>query len=166
MPSTAEVTKEYFDAVGRQDLEKMAEMWAEGGSSRLVGLAELRAPGGVVDWFAELFACFPDFTLTIDETVVEGNRAVARWTAVATFDGTGTFEGFKPNGAKIRIEGMDILRIEEGRIQTLIAFLNGLDLARQIGAVPPAGSAADKAMAAAFNAKTAVVSKLKRHRQS
>ena len=166
MPSTAEVTKEYFDAVGRQDLEKMAEMWAEGGTSRLVGLAELRGPEGVVGWFAELFACFPDFALTIDETVIEGDEAVARWTAVATFDGTGTFEGFKPNGAKIRVEGMDILHIEDGKIQTLIAFLNGLDLARQIGAVPPAGSTADKAMAAAFNAKTTLVSKLKRNRKS
>lgn len=161
MPSTAEVTKEYFDAVGRQDLAKMAEMWAEGGSSRLVGLAELRAPEGVVGWFSELFACFPDFALTIDQTVIDGNEAVARWTAVATFDGTGTFEGFKPNGAKIRIEGMDILHIEDGRIQTLIAFLNGLDLARQIGAVPPAGSAADRAMAAAFNAKTAITAKVR-----
>jgi len=161
MPSTAEVTKEYFDAVGRQDLETMAAMWADGGSSRLVGLAELRAPEGVVDWFAELFRCFPDFALTIDQTVIEGNESVARWTAVATFDGEGTFEGFKPNGAKIRIEGMDVLHIEDGQIQTLIAFLNGLDLARQIGAVPPAGSAPDRAMAAAFNAKTAVTAKLR-----
>jgi len=138
----------------------MAGTWAAGGSSRLVGLADLDAPQGVVDWFAELFGCFPDFQLTIDETVVEGEKAVARWTAVATFNGTGTFEGFKPNGASIRIEGMDILTIRDGQIQTLIAFLNGLDLARQIGAVPPAGSAPDKAMAAAFNAKTAVKAKV------
>jgi len=161
MPSTAEVTKEYFDAVGRQDLDRMAGMWADGGSSRLVGLAELSAPGGVVEWFGELFRCFPDFKLTIDQTVVEGDEAVARWTAVATFDGTGVFEGFKPNGAKIRIEGMDILHVEDGKIQTLVAFLNGLDLARQIGAVPPAGSAADRAMAAAFNAKTTVTAKIR-----
>lgn len=160
MPSTAEVTKEYFDAVGRQDLETMASTWADGGSSRLVGLADLDAPQGVVAWFAELFSCFPDFKLTIDETVIEGEKAVARWTATATFNGTGTFEGFKPNGASIRIEGMDILTIRDGQIQTLIAFLNGLDLARQIGAVPPAGSFPDKAMAAAFNAKTAVAAKV------
>jgi hypothetical protein len=55
---------------------------------------------------------------------------------------------------------MDVLHIENGEIRTLIAFLNGLDLARQIGAVPPAGSAADRAMAAAFNAKTAIAKKV------
>ena len=166
MPSTAEVTREHFDAVGRQDLAAMGATWAEGGTSRLVGLAELEAPAGVVEWFSELFGCFPDFKLTIDETVVEGETSVARWTADATFDGSGTFEGFKPNGARIRIEGMDILTIRDSQIQTLIAFLNGLDLARQIGAVPPAGSAPDKAMAAAFNAKTAISLTVKKLRSS
>lgn len=92
--------------------------------------------------------------------MTEGNTAVVRWSATATFDGIGTFEGFRPNGAKIDIEGIDILEIEDGRIQSLVALLNGLDLARQIGAVPPQGSAADKAMAAAFNAKTTVVEQI------
>lgn len=161
MPSTSETATSYFEAVGRQDLETMAAIWGEGRPSRIVGLVELTAPDGVTEWFGNIFAAFPDFRLVIEEIVTEGNTAVVRWTAKATFDGTGTFEGFKPNGARIDLEGIDILEIEDGRIQSLVAVLNGLDLARQIGAVPPSGSLPDRALAAAFNAKTTIAAKLK-----
>ncbi|MGK2933254.1 MAG: ester cyclase [Solirubrobacterales bacterium] len=161
MPSTTETARTYFEAVGRQDLEAMGDIWGEGRPSRIVGLVELTAPHGVTEWFSGIFAAFPDFALKIEEIVAEGDSAVVRWTAKATFDGTGTFEGFKPNGSKIDIEGIDIVEAKDGKIHSLVAVLNGLDLARQIGAVPPAGSAPDKAMAAAFNAKTAVVAKIR-----
>jgi predicted ester cyclase len=164
MPSTAETAEAYFAAVGRQDVKTMSEIWLEGRTSRIIGLAELTAPDDVAEWFGGMFAAFPDFALKVEQIVTEGNTAVVRWTADATFDGTGTFEGFKPNGAKINLEGIDIVEIEDGRIVSLVAALNGLDLARQIGAVPPAGSLPDKAMAAAFNAKTKIAAELKKLR--
>lgn len=165
MPTTAETVRTYFEAVGRQDLKTMGEIWGEGKPSRIVGLVELTAPHEVTSWFGEVFESFPDFALKIEQIVTESNSAVVRWSAKATFNGTGDFEGFKPNGSTIDIEGMDMLEIEDGRIQSLVAVLNGLDLARQIGAVPPAGSAPDKAMAAAFNAKTMIAAKLKELRK-
>ncbi|MBK8295487.1 MAG: ester cyclase [Solirubrobacterales bacterium] len=141
MPTTAETVRTYFEAVGRQDLKTMGEIWGDHKPSRIVGLVELTAPDEVTEWFAGIFQAFPDFTMKIEQIVTEGNTAVVRWSATATFNGTGNFEGFKPNGSAIDIEGMDILEVEDGRIHSLVAVLNGLDLARQIGAVPPAGSA-------------------------
>lgn len=139
----------------------MCSIWGEGRPSRIVGMVELTSPHGVRSYFNDIFESFPDFALKIEQIVTEGNSAVVRWSATATFDGTGTFEGLKPNGSKIDIEGIDMLEIEDGRIQSLVAILNGLDLARQLGAVPPAGSVPDKAMAAAFNARTAIMAKLR-----
>lgn len=159
MPSTAETAEAYFAAVGRQDLETMTAIWADGRPSRIVGMVELTSPDGVRAYFGNIFRAFPDFSLKVEQMVTEGNRAVVRWSATATFNGTGTFEGLKPNGAEIVIEGIDEVEIVDGRIQSLVAFLNGLDLARQLGAVPPAGSFADKAMASTFNAKTAIAAK-------
>ncbi len=156
MASTAETATEYFEAVGRQDLETMTATWQPGGKSRIIGLVDLEAPAGVSDWFGTLFRAMPDLAMKVENMVTEGNQAAVLWAATATFDGTGEFEGFKPNGARISIEGMDIVEIEDGRIQSLVAIINGLDLARQIGAVPAQGSPADKGLAAAFNAKTAV----------
>ena len=61
-----------------------------------------------------------------------------------------------PNGASIAIKGCDMLTIRDGKIVENHAYLNGTEMARQLGAMPPAGSAAEKGMVGAFNAKTAV----------
>jgi predicted ester cyclase len=151
----ARVAADYFAAVGRRDLDAMVAGWEPGGQSHIVGLANLTAPDGVRDWFGELFRAYPDFTMEVEKVVADGEGAAVHWSATATFDGSGTFEGLKPNGAKIAVEGIDVLSIRDGRVASITAVINGLDLARQIGAVPPRGSAADRLMAHAFNAKTA-----------
>lgn len=164
MPSATEIATEYFAAVGRQDLKGMTDCWQPGKRSRILGLAELEAPQGIADWFGDLFRAFPDFKFVVEKLVGDENWAAIHWSATATFDGLGTFEGFKPNGAKVVLEGIDMIRVEDGRIQSLVAAMNGLDLARQLGAVPPAGSVADRALAGAFNTKTALVSQVKKLR--
>ena len=164
MPSAAETADTYFGAVGRQDLEAMAASWKPGATSDIIGLANLTAPDGVIAWFTELFEAFPDFALVVKKVIADEESAAVHWSATATFNGTGTFEGFKPNGASIDIEGIDIITVEDGLITSLVALQNGLELARQLGVVPPAGSAADKAMAGAINAKTALVEQVKKLR--
>ncbi len=46
-----------------------------------------------------------------------------------------------------------MLTIREGKIVDNYAYMNGTDLARQLGAAPAADSPAEKAMVAAFNAR-------------
>jgi predicted ester cyclase len=165
MPSTREIAEHYFDCVARQDIEGMVECWRPGSRATFVGMEELRAPEDYRSWFGNLFSCFPDFRLEAEEIIAEQDRAAVHWRATGTFDGEGVFEGFRPNGATIDVAGVDLLTLEDGKIVHITALLNGLDMARQLGAVPPKGSFADKAMAGAFNAKTAAVKKLKELRR-
>ncbi|MFA9400342.1 MAG: ester cyclase [Acidobacteriota bacterium] len=161
MPTTTELTAGYFAAVGRRDLEDMIGRWKPGGRSRIVGVAELTAPDGNREWFGALFRAFPDFEMKVESIIAEDNRASVHWSATGTFSGTGKFEGLKPNGARVEIEGIDHLTIEDGQIQQLTAVLNAADLARQLGAMPPTGSVAEKAMLGAFNAKTSAVNRIR-----
>jgi predicted ester cyclase len=161
MPSTSEIAAHYFDCVARQDIDGMIECWRPGSRAVFVGMEELRAPEDYREWFGNLFGCFPDFKLEAQSIIAEGEKASVNWRATGTFDGEGSFEGFRPNGAKIDVEGVDLLTLEDGKIVHIRALLNGLDMARQLGAVPAKGSFADKAMAGAFNAKTAATKKLK-----
>jgi predicted ester cyclase len=161
MTSTTEIATHYFGCVARQDIEGMIECWRPGSRADFVGMEQLRAPEDYRDWFGNLFSCFPDFRLEARQIVAEGNRASVHWRATGTFDGTGTFEGFKPNGASIDIEGVDLLALEDGKIVHITAILNGLDMARQLGAVPPKGSLADRVLAGAFNSKTALAARLR-----
>jgi len=161
MPSTSEIAAGYFDCVARQDVQGMIAAWRPGSRATFVGMEELRAPEDYESWFGNLFRCFPDFRLEAKSIIAEGDRAAVHWRATGTFDGEGLFEGFRPNGARIDLDGVDLLTVEGGQIVEITAILNGLDMARQLGAVPPQGSLADRAMAGAFNAKTAVAKKLR-----
>jgi hypothetical protein len=66
-----------------------------------------------------------------------------------------------PNGRRVELEGLDLLTVEEGKIVSNHAYTNGMEFARQVGALPPQDSGAERAMAAAFNAKTAIEKKIR-----
>ena len=105
----------------------------------------------MVAFFAELFDAFPDWRFDVLETVAEGDGVAVRWRARATFAGPGSFMGFEPNGARVDIEGVDLVRVRDGRDRAIDAYMNGAELARQLGALPPQGSATEERMAKAFN---------------
>ena len=134
---TAAVAKAYFTAVGSRDLDAMIALWEPGGIGEIHGLVELVAPLSYRAWFANLFQAVPDFELKIVEIVAEGEKAAVRWQATGTFDGTARFEGLEPNGAKIEIGGCDVITVREGRLQHNDAYMNGAEMARQLGALPP-----------------------------
>jgi hypothetical protein len=53
------------------------------------------------------------------------------------------------------VRGVDAIQLDpEGRIVENTVYYDGLTFARQIGMLPRQGSAADRAMLAAFNAAT------------
>jgi ketosteroid isomerase-like protein len=160
--STAETARAYFDAVEQRDVQAMAACWKPGSVDHLHGVADLSVPEDLKHWFGNLFAAFPDFTMVVMDLISEGDQAAVRWKATGTFTGDARFEGFIANDAKLETEGLDLLTVSDGLIVDNRAYTNALDQARQIGAIPPQGSAADRAMTEAFNLKTRAVRALRR----
>jgi steroid delta-isomerase-like uncharacterized protein len=151
---TATVARAYFEAVGRRDLDAMEAFYAEGGTGEIHGLVELTVPGTYRPWFANLFQAFPDFHFEILDVLATGEKAAVRWRARGSFTGPVRFEGLEANGAAVDVQGCDVLTIREGRIQRNDAYMNGAEMARQLGALPPVGSTAEKAAVALTNLKT------------
>jgi predicted ester cyclase len=160
--STTAVAKRYFDAIQRREPEAMGACWKPGTTDTLYGMAELRAPEEVSSWFSTLFAAFPDFDLTAMEFVTDGEKVAVHWTATGTFNGDARFEGLDPNGASIELSGLDLLTVRDGLIVDNQAYTNGAEMARQLGAFPPAGSGQEKAILGALNMKTRVAGLLRR----
>ena len=158
----AALARAYFEAVGRRDLDAMTAFFEPGGTGEIHGLVELHVPSSYRAWFGDLFAAFPDFELEIIEVIAESDKAVVRWSATGTFSGSARFEGLDSNGAKVHIQGCDVLTVRDGRIQRNDAYLNAADLARQLGALPPAGSPIERLMTAALNVKTHVIDAIPR----
>jgi steroid delta-isomerase-like uncharacterized protein len=154
MASTPEIAKQYFDALSAHDIDAAVAVWAPGAVDRLVGQQELIAPQGIREYFADLFAAFPDFGFEVLDLTTSRGRTAVRWRARATFAGPGTFQGFAPNGARIEIEGCDVVTVTDDLIQHNDAYLDSGDVARQLGFLPPSGSRAEARLAKVANART------------
>jgi steroid delta-isomerase-like uncharacterized protein len=150
----AEVGRRYFEAVAARDLDAMAACWAPQGVDRFVGDMEVTGPDGVRAYFTELWAAFPDFSFEIGDLTSEGDRCACRWTTTATFAGPGFFQGFAPTGARIEIEGCDVATVRDGKLERNDAFVNQMDIARQLGLLPPQGTAQERQMTALLNGRT------------
>jgi hydroxyacylglutathione hydrolase len=148
------VVSDYFDAIARRDVEAMAALWAPDGEEHIAGLVDTVGPNGVRAYFAEVFAAFPDFAIEVRSTVTEGDRSAVHWTASATH--LGSLWGVAPTGARVDLEGIDMLRVRDGRIVRNDAVLESMSIARELGLLPPAGSPSEQRLFAAFNAKTRV----------
>jgi predicted ester cyclase len=159
------VVREYLEALSAQDLDRALAVWKPGAIDNLHGVAELRAPEGIREYFTELFRAFPDFRLEVVEIAASGELAAARWRTSATFNGPGRFQGFAATGARVEFEGADFFRVVDEQIVANNAYTNAMFLAQQLGILPPAGSPAERAMAGAFNAKTAAAATIRRLRQ-
>jgi glyoxylase-like metal-dependent hydrolase (beta-lactamase superfamily II)/predicted ester cyclase len=152
-PGPAKVARTYFDAVAAQDIDAMAACWAPGGVENIVSIGELSVPEGLRAFFGEFFAAMPDLRFEVLDLVAARNQAAVRWRATGTFCG-GPFQGIEATGARITTEGLDLLTIEDGLITRNDAYNDGMDLARQMGVMPPRDSAAERGMTSAVNART------------
>lgn len=83
------------------------------------------------------FAAFPDFNQTIEETVVEGDRVVVRFTARGTH--TGPLMDIPPTSRAIEVGGIAIFRVEDGRVAELREMFDEMSLMQQIGVIPAPG---------------------------
>lgn len=160
--SAKQVATAYFEAIAARDLDAMTEVWAPGAMDYLHGMADLKAPEGVREFFGEMFKTMPDFSMSVTDLVAYGDKAAVRWAATGTFNGEGKFQGIAPTGKRIEVEGLDLLTIRDGLIQENHAYTNGMEMARQMGLMPPLGSAPDRAMLGAMNAKTAAGKRLRK----
>ncbi|HEY0360735.1 MAG TPA: ester cyclase, partial [Solirubrobacteraceae bacterium] len=157
---TTRVAREYFEALGRGERDAQRRYYAPDAQANLHGVLGPAGREEMAAFFAELFDAFPDWRFGVVETVAEGDGVAVRWRARATFAGPGRFMGFEPNGARVDVEGVDLVRVRGGRIAAIDAYMNGAELARQLGALPPQGSATEERMARAFNLTTRVKRRL------
>lgn len=90
----------------------------------------LRGPEGVKGAVTWLRAGFPDLTFTMDDVVSDGDRVVVRWTATGTHGGT-IFD-VPPTGRRVRWTGIDLIRLEDGKLVELWAEADGAGLMEQL----------------------------------
>jgi steroid delta-isomerase-like uncharacterized protein len=86
---------------------------------------------------AAVFAVFPDLSLVADDIIVEGDKAVKRWTVRGTHKGE--WLGIPATGKEIAMTGTNVFRIADGKIVECWAQGDALGLMQQLGVIPPMG---------------------------
>jgi steroid delta-isomerase-like uncharacterized protein len=82
-------------------------------------------------------AAFEHLDVTVEDLVADGEMVAARFTARGIHKGT--FMGLLATGKSITMTGIEIFRIENGRIAELWGEANLLGLMQQLGILPPLG---------------------------
>jgi steroid delta-isomerase-like uncharacterized protein len=94
------------------------------------------APGiqGMKEIITACRAAFEHLDVTVEDMVAEGDKVAARFTACGTHKGS--FMNLPPTGKPITMTGIEIFRIEDGKIAELWGEANLLGLRVQLGIVP------------------------------
>ena len=95
---------------------------------------EIKGREGIKQYFAALRAAFPDLTFTIEDHIAEADRVVTRWSARGTH--RGDFQGVPASGKQIHVTGIDVDRIENGKVAECWMNMDELGLLQQLGVVP------------------------------
>jgi steroid delta-isomerase-like uncharacterized protein len=77
---------------------------------------------------------FPDIHLTLDEVLTTEDRVVYRFTAVGTHEGP--FMGLAATGRKVRVAGIAMDRLHEGRTVERWVQFDSAGLLAQLGSLP------------------------------
>ncbi|HEX5498431.1 MAG TPA: ester cyclase, partial [Thermomicrobiales bacterium] len=117
-----------LDALNEISTPDVIHHWAIGPDST--------GPAASADRIAALRVAFPDLKITYGPLVQDGDYVAATWVIQGTH--TGEYLGMAPTGNTIDATGINIFRLECGRIAEVWSEMDAPTLLRQIGAMPAA----------------------------
>ena len=95
-----------------------------------------QGPGldGLKDVLRGMRAGFPDIVFSIQEQITEGDKVASRFEWTGTHKGE--FLGVPATGRPVRVWGIVVDRLKDGRIKDTRIIMDTLGLMAQLGAVP------------------------------
>jgi steroid delta-isomerase-like uncharacterized protein len=92
---------------------------------------------GALEMFKAMFEAFPDFEMSLDDMIAEGDKVFVR----ATMKGThqGEFLGIPATGQKISVPIADFLRFKDGKVVEHWGVTDTGALMQQLGVVETPG---------------------------
>jgi steroid delta-isomerase-like uncharacterized protein len=106
------------------------------------GLPQVRTREEDKQWIAGILKAFPDFQITIDDLIAEGDQVVVRLTGRGTNIGDlGTPAPHPATGKHVTITGNVIVRVANGQFVEIWHQVDWLGLFQQLGLIPVPGQA-------------------------
>lgn len=130
-PTDADLVREYIESVwNRGDLDALERLTASGFRYHLGGQPG-RDRSEMASFLARTRAAFPDWQVFIQTIIREEGRVAVRWDGEVTHEGE--FHGIPATGRRIAVSGINLYRIEDGRIAAEWEQMDSLGMLRQLG---------------------------------
>jgi steroid delta-isomerase-like uncharacterized protein len=92
---------------------------------------------GRKQWATATVKAFPDYNVTVEDEISQGDKVVTRWTARGTHQGE--FLGIAPTGKQVTVTGITISRHNGGKIVESWTEWDTQSLMQQLGGYPSIG---------------------------
>jgi predicted ester cyclase len=150
-----------FDRLNAHDVDSMRQMWTSA-TVEYFPDATCRGADEIAAYFTDKIQGIEGFHLEVLALAVAGDHALVHWHMTGRH--TGRLLGIEATGRPIELDGMDHFVIRDGMVVTNTVVFDQMKFARQLGLLPPDRSGADRALKAAFNAKTRASARIRRGR--
>jgi steroid delta-isomerase-like uncharacterized protein len=115
------------------DMEALADLTAAGFAYHLGG-QPARDRSGMEQFLTATRTAFPDWRVEVATILAEDGLVAARWHGEVTH--LGPFHGVPPTGRRIRVTGINVYRLEGGKIAQEWEEMDSLGMLRQLGLLP------------------------------
>ncbi len=139
MPDNASIVRHFVDEViTKGNIDSAAQFVWEDMVEQVPFPGQGPGLEGLKDVLRGMRSGFPDLAFPILEQVSEGDKVVSRFEWTGTHQGT--FLGIPATGRQVRVWGIVIDRLEEGRIKDTRILMDIFGLMIQLGILKPPGA--------------------------
>ncbi len=149
--TNAELVRWAFETLNQHDAAPLKQFWTSDTVERFPDRT-CRGPDEIAAYFEETFSAIADFRMEVIAIAEQGDDVFVHWRLTGTHEGP--ILGIEPTQKALAIDGMDHFVIRDGSVVSNFVVFDQMQYARQIGMMPADGSAADRAVKGAFNART------------
>ena len=158
--SNADLLRWAFEVLNTHDVIPLREFWTDATVERFPQRT-CQGFDAISAYFEEASAAFPDFHFKVLCIVEQGDDVFVHWHLAGTHTGA-ALDGIQATGRAIALDGIDHFVVRDAKLVSNFVVFDQMQFARQTGLLPPDGTRADRAVKAAFNAKTRLARRLRR----
>ena len=130
----AEFMHRWFEEVWNNKNEAaIEELFAEDGIGYGLGAENIVGPEQFKVFHRAFVAAYPDLRVTVEDSVVEGDKIAVRCKVTGSHDGDGI--GVAATNQPVEFTGMVIVRVKDGKIVEAWNEFNFMEMYRQVGAL-------------------------------
>jgi steroid delta-isomerase-like uncharacterized protein len=129
-----DLVSRYIEMVwNRGDLAAFKSLTTESFTYQIGGQSE-RNRLGMQQFIGMIRTAFPDWRVDIVEMITENDKVAVRWQGQVTHQGP--FYRLPPTGRQIKVSGINIYRLVDGKVDAEWEQTDSLGMLQQLGALP------------------------------